>query len=83
MDVEEYQADTGARFEKIYRAETGVETIQWRWVGFHSGDYYPDMDAGWREKKDGTPGRERVYYVAGFWKSDVEINTARVHARTF
>jgi hypothetical protein len=63
----------------IYATEHGDTEVRYVQMGNCS---YPVQDNGWRKLPDGT--REEVFYREGFgWRSDTEINSARVEARTF
>jgi len=65
--------------KKIFTTEHG--SVEVCWVGW-PGDTEPNQKHGWRAKADGS--REKVFWSRSLgWKTDTEINDARVRARTF
>lgn len=64
----------------VFTTQTGNTQIGFFRFGTH-GSCEPRLQTGWRLKKDGT--RELVHWKNDQWMSDVEVNLARVSARTF
>lgn len=74
--LEEKRMATG----EIYTTEDGDVHVRFAGAGFHGGERTPTVHPAWREKADGS--REQVFWN-GAWLTDVEMNGARVRARTF
>jgi len=66
---------------RIFTTKGGNVEVTFFNTGFHACDREPRQTVAWREVPHGE--RELVHWQHGQWVSDIEINTARVAARTF